>query len=147
MAVNSNGSAFIFAVDSDTTISQWTTSAASLYAAGYAMDGTYFAIAGSSNKIFMYNATNHVNTLEEELVTDSQSDFISARFSYDSNYFAAGNEDGTVYLFSRFCQGCPVGSYKNQTYCRACYLDLTGCAICTNSSVCVACNSGYYISS
>ena len=69
--MNSNGSAFIFDVDSDTTISQWTTSAASLYAAGYAMDGTYFAIAGSSNKIFMYNATNHVNTLEEELVTDS----------------------------------------------------------------------------
>ena len=126
--------------------SSWTTSASKLWDVSYAPDDSYFGIVGSSSKVFMYNATNRADTLEQLLETNSTSDLYSADFSYDSNFFATGNLDGVVYLFSRFCQGCPSGTYPNQTYCRACYLDIPACALCKNSSVCYGCNGGYYLS-
>lgn len=118
-----------------------------LYGAGYTKDDSYFALVGKNGIIYMYNATNRVNTLAETHNTGSDSNLVSAQFSYDSNWFATGNEDGTVYLYARFCQGCTVGTYPNQTYCRQCSLDIIGCAICKNSTYCQACHLGYYLNS
>ena len=63
----------------------------------------------------MYNATNSVNTLEAIINDNSPSDLISSRFSYDSNILLVGNRDGTVYYYTKFCHGCPQGSYRNLT--------------------------------
>lgn len=116
-----------------------------MYACAYAKDSTYFAVAGSTGFVYLYNATNQANTLESVLLTQSSTKISSTQFSYDSNYLLAGNDDGQVYYYQRFCHGCPVGSYPNKTVCKLCAETLVGCSICLNSTVCKSCLSGYYI--
>lgn len=122
-------------------------SSGGLYSCAYARDSTYFAVAGVDSRVFVFNATSRANSIEAMLETGSGSIFKSLQFSYDSNNLLAGNQNGTVYFFNRFCNGCPVGSYPNKTICKKCVEALVGCSICINSSVCKSCMSGYYINS
>jgi WD40 repeat protein len=132
-------------MDSNNTQSYPSGTADGLYACGYARDSTYYMVAGSTGLIYMFNASS--STLESTFVTNSTSRIRSLQFSSYSNYFLAGNSDGTVYFYYRFCNGCPVGSYMSQTTCRLCATSLVGCSICISSSVCKSCMSGYYYSS
>jgi hypothetical protein len=81
----------------------------------------------------------------------------SVRVSGDSAYVAVGNANGVVDIYSRYCGVCPIGTYLNYTSfffnasitnrnpCRMCSLDILGCAICSNSTLCFGCNIGYYL--
>lgn len=91
-----------------------------LYSCGYSRDATYFASAGMDGKVYMYNATNRVNTLEGIFLTNATTSLNASQFSYDSNYFVTADQIGAIYLYSRFCAGCPSGTYPNQTLCRQC---------------------------
>jgi hypothetical protein len=76
-------------MDSNNTQSYPTGTVDGLYACGYARDSTYYAVAGNTGLIYMFNADS--NTLESALATNSSSRIRSLQFSSNSNYFLAGN--------------------------------------------------------
>jgi hypothetical protein len=80
-----------------------------------------------------------------ESFTQPSDDILSARFSYDSQYFAVSDANTDVHIYKRNCQGCPVEQYLNASSCKFCASDIIGCRICNSSSYCFNCTDGYYI--
>ena len=43
------------------------------------------------------------------------------------------------------CYNCIIGYYLTGTTCTLCSTTMEGCSICSNSSICLSCVSGYYL--
>ena len=85
-----------------------------LYSIAYAADTTFFAAAGKDGYLYIYNATNRVNTIQETFRLVNNKDYLSIRVSDDSMFVAAGREDGVIDVFQRVCSGCDAGQYFDE---------------------------------
>ena len=107
-------------------------------------DGNFFAAAGKSGFLYLYNTTtlSSMQTFYRYSV-----DFLSIRVADSGDYIAAGRADGVIDIYRRNCKGCKTSQYFDGATetCKWCAEAIVGCAACSSASTCLMCFGGYYL--
>jgi len=142
---NGDKSMYTITSPANTSVSYFNTggSGSNVYSISCSRDGTFIAIGLKSGGTYGFYILNGTTT--PEVATVYGSSINSVRVSDDNNFILVPAGSSRLDIYARFCGTCPPGHYANKTDCKQCSIDIVGCFLCKNSSLCYSCYTGYYV--